>query len=300
MSQETPLYAITAATGHTGRRIAQDLLAARKKARVIGRSAERLQPLVEKGAEPCVGSVDDIAAMTRAFTGATAVYTLIPPDLAQKDFRGYQNQVSEALVAALRQAGVRYVVNMSSVGAHVGEKLGPINGLHDHEQRMNTLDGVNIVHLRPGFFIENLFMLIEPIKKMGAAGSPLRGDVPLAMIATQDIAAVATKLLLDLSFSGKSTRELLGERDLTMQEATQVLGKAIGKENLPYKQVPFEVAEQAMVAMGMSPESARLLNQMYRSANEGLLRPAEPRSPENTTPTSIEDFAPVFAQVFRG
>lgn len=294
------MYAIIGATGNTGRPLAEALLAAGRKVRVVGRSTQRLQPLVAKGAEAVVGSADDAAALTRAFTGAQAVYAMIPPNLAAENLRSYQNQVSEALVTALRTAGVPYVVNLSSVGAHLSEKVGPINGLYDHEQRLNTLDAVNVVHLRPTFFMENLFFAIDPIKKMGVNPGPLKPELPIPMIATRDIAAVATQLLLNLNFSGKSTRELLGPRNVTMQEVTRVLGKALGRDGLKYLQVPYADAEKAAVDAGLSRDMARLLMEMYRSMNDGALRPTEARSSENTTPTSIEDFAQLFAQVYKG
>ena len=119
------------------------------------------------------------------------------------------------------------------------------------------------------------------------------------MIATRDIAEVAAQLLLDLGFSGHSTRELLGQRDITMEEATRILGKAIGKGDLGYVQFPYEQAEQAMVALGLSQDVARSVNEMDRALNEERVRPLEKRSAANTTPTSFEQFAERFAAVYR-
>jgi uncharacterized protein YbjT (DUF2867 family) len=292
------MYAITGATGHTGRLIAEALLSKGKKVRAIGRDAERLRPLVDKGAEAFVGSLDDPAAVTRAFTGVKAVYAMIPPNLAAPDLRRFQNRVGEALAAAIANAHVRHVVNLSSVGAHLSEKAGPVNGLYDQERRLNQLKDVHVVHLRPGFFMENFYWNIDMIKKMGINGSPLKADLSIAMIATQDIAAAATHRLADLNFSGKSVRELLGQRDLTMAESTRAIGKAIGKPDLKYIQFPYEEAEKAILGMGMSPSVAKGFIEMYRSFNEGIIRPTEKRSAANTTPTSIEEFAKQFAYAY--
>ena len=295
------MYAITGATGNVGRRIAEKLLAAGQKVRVIGRSADRLEPLAAKGAEPFVASPDDAAAMTRAFTGAQAVYAMIPPHLDAADLRAYQNRVSEALATAIAHAGVRYVVNLSSVGAQLTGGVGPVNGLHDAEDRLNRLEGVNVLHLRPGYFMENLLWMKGPIRQLGVAGSPLRADLPITMIATRDIADQAAQHLLRLDFSGKSVRELLGQRDVTMNEAVRALGQAIGKPDLSYVQVSYEEAEQAMRANGVSPGTAHLFSEMSRSMNEGIMRPTERRLPQNTTATSIETFAgEVFAPALRG
>jgi uncharacterized protein YbjT (DUF2867 family) len=292
------MYIVTGATGNTGKLVAEALLSNGKKVRVIGRDTARLQPLVEKGAELFVGSLGDSAAMTKAFSGAKAVYAMIPPNLSAKDNRAYQNTVGEALAKAITTARVSYVVNLSSVGGHLSEKSGPITGLHDQEERLNGLKGVHLLHLRPGYFMENFYWSIDLIRKMGINGGAMRADLPIAMIATRDIAAVVAERLGALDFSGTSVRELLGPRDLTMADATRVLGRAIDKPELKYLQFPYEDAEQAMLGMGISASVARGFVEMYRSFNEGVIRPTEKRSAANTTPTSIEEFAKGFAQAY--
>lgn len=292
------MYVVTGATGNTGKLIAQTLLSRGNKVRVIGRDKERLQSLVEQGAEPFVGSLDDPAAMIKALSGAKAVYVMIPPNLAATDNRAYQNAVGEALAEAIASARVGHVVNLSSVGGHLTGKTGPIAGLHDQEERLNALKGVHLLHLRPGFFMENFYWSVELIEKMGINGGALRADLPIAMIATRDIAAVAAQRLAALDFSGTSVLELLGPKDVTMAEATQALGRAIGKPELNYVQFPYEEAEQAMLGMGISASVAKGFVEMYRSFNEGVIRPTDKRSAANTTPTSIEEFAKGFAQAY--
>ena len=294
------MYAITGATGNTGKLIAEALLSKGKKVRVIGRDAGRLKPLADKGAEAFVGSLDDAAAMTRAFTGAKAVYAMTPPNPAAKNLRDDQNKIGAALATAIANARVQYVVNLSSIGAHLSEKVGPIKGLHDQEERLNKIKEAHVIHLRPGFFMENLYWNIDLIKKMGINGGPLKPDLPISMIATQDIAAEAVRLLLDLKFTGKSVKELMGQRDVTMAEVTQALGKAIGKPDLKYVQFPYEEAEKAMLGMGLSPSVAQAYIEMYRAFNDGVVRSTEKRLAANTTPTSIEEFSNVFAAVYRG
>lgn len=292
------MYVITGATGNTGRRIAEALLEKGKQVRVVGRSMERLKGLAAHGAEPRVASLDDVDAMTRALQGARAAYLMIPPSYGEPDFRGYQNRVGQALADAAAAAGVSHVVNLSSVGAHLAERVGPINGLHDQEQRLNRLVGVSVLHLRPVSFMENVLFNIHLIKQAGINGTPLRADLAIPMIATQDIAAIATRRLLALDFSGKTTQELLGPREISMVEATRILGRAIGRPDLPYIQFPYEEAEQAMLGAGMAPSVACAFIEMYRAFNDGLLRPTEPRSAANTTPTSFETFANTFAAAY--
>ncbi len=295
------MYVITGATGNTGKVVAEKLLTAGQKVRVIGRNAEKLQPLVSKGAEPFVGSVHDAAAMAQAFTGARAVYAIIPPDLTAKDYRAAQDLTSVALATALENAKVAHAVTLSSVGADKPSKTGPVVGLRNLEQKLNRIAGLNVLHLRAGYFMENLLAQIGVIRSMGMMAGPLKSELPVALIATRDIGAYAADALLKLDFSGQQAREVLGQRDVTMKEAAEIIGKAIGKPGLSYSQVPAMMLKPAMVQMGISGNVADLLLEMSEAMNSGHMAPLEKRSAANTTPTSLETFvAEVFVPAFQG
>ena len=294
------MYAITGATGNTGKVIAEKLLAAGQKVRVIGRSAEKLQPFAAQGAEVFTGSVDDAAAMARAFTGASAVYAMLPPSMTSKDYRADQDRISDALAAAIAQAGVKYAVALSSVGADKPSKTGPVVGVRLLEQKLNAISGLNVLHLRPGYFMENLLPQIGVIRSMGMAAGPLKNDLPVPMIATRDIGEYAAERLARLDFSGQQSRELLGPADVTMKQAAAALGQAIGKPGLSYTHAPAIMLKPAMVAMGMSSNVVDLLLEMSDALNSGYMVALEPRTPENSTPTTIDWFAAnVFAPAFQ-
>lgn len=299
MDNAKNIYVVTAATGNIGTKLVERLLEKGHKVRAVARDMKKLDALAKKGAEVVSASLDDAGAIAKAFTGATAVFTLIPPDYTSSNFRGYQNKISEIFSSALQKAGVTHVVNLSSVGAHLSDKSGPIKGLCDHEQRLNKLQGVDVLHLRACYFMENLFMNLDMIRTMGIMGSPIRADFKTPMIATQDIAAAAAEHLIKLDFSGKSVHELLGQRDVTMAEVTAILAKALGRTDIKYVQFPYEDAQKAMVAMGLSNDVAGLMIEMQRNMNDGILKPTEARSSHNTTSTTIEEFAVVFAQAYR-
>ena len=133
------MIVITGATGNTGSAAAEALLAADEKIRMIGRSAEKLQRFVAKGAEAFPADVLDTAVLTRAFAGADAAYLMIPPELTVEDYRAYQERVSDSLVAAVKAAGVQSVVALSSVGREKSERTGPILGVHNLEEKITAL-----------------------------------------------------------------------------------------------------------------------------------------------------------------
>jgi len=291
------MIVITAATGKIGTLLVQDLLGRGEKVRAVARDPQKLNSL--KGAEAFAADVKDAAAMANAFAGADAVFTLVPPDYGASDVRASQNKVGDVYAAAVKAAGVKHVVNLSSLGAELPGKTGPIAGLHDNEQKLNALPDVNVLHLRPTYFMENLFVNLGLIKGQGINGSPMVPDVPLPMIATRDIAKAAAERLAKRDFKGHSVQELLGPRDVTMKEVTAVLGKAIGKPDLPYVQFAYADAEKAMAGMGLSADTARLFVEMYKAFNDRIIRPQSGRTAQNSTPTTLEEFAQWFAAAYK-
>jgi uncharacterized protein YbjT (DUF2867 family) len=290
-------YVILGASGNTGSVVADFLLAKGEKVRVVGRDAGRLQRFVDKGAEAFTAELNDAAALTKAFSGARAAYLLLPPVKSRES----QARESDAIAKAVKESGLRYAVHLSSYGAQVPENSGPLVGLHASEEKLNAISGVNVLHLRAGYFMENNLAAIGMIQGMGLVGNALIPDLKLPMTATRDVGDYAAQRLLHLDFSGKQTRELLGERDLSMTEATAVIGRAIGKPDLPYLQFSYDQVEHALTDLGVPPKGAALYVEMYKAINEQVVVALEPRSPENTTPTSFEKFVQdVFVPVYRG
>jgi len=285
------MIAVMGATGNTGRMISERLLERGAEVRALGRSADRLAGLVAKGAEAAVGEVADASYLSGAFRGADAVYTLIPPNLQADDYSAFQDHVGEAIVGAIKESGVGHVVFLSSIGADQPAGTGPIAGLHRQEGRLRSLEGVDVLSLRPGFFFENHFETLGLIKHQGINGSAIAPDTVLPMIATRDIAAAASEALIARDFSGFSVRELLGPRDLTMAEANGIIGDAIGNPDLTYVQFPYEDFEASLAQMGLPANIAALYTEMARAFNAGKVRTLEGRSEANTTPTSFETFA---------
>jgi uncharacterized protein YbjT (DUF2867 family) len=284
------MYVITGATGNTGGVIARTLLERGKKVRVIGRSADRLQSLASAGAEPFVCDLTNAAALASAFTDASAVYVMIPPNATSPDFRAYQDGITNGIAAALEQTGVKYAVSLSSLGADKSEKTGPVLGLHHLERRLNEIVGLNVLHVRAGYFMENTLAQIGVIKTAGITAGALRPDLKLPMIATRDIGRATAEALLKLEFNGQRTRELLGQRDISMTEASAIIGKAIDKPDLKYVQVSDEEFQTALTQFGLSQNVASLIVEMAVALNSGHMAALESRSAQNTTPIPFETF----------
>jgi uncharacterized protein YbjT (DUF2867 family) len=284
------MYVVTGATGNTGKVVARTLLAKGQPVRAIGRSAERLQSIAAEGAEPWVADLTDESKLAGAFRGARAVYVMVPPEMASDNYRAYQDRVTNSIAAALEGAGVAHAVSLSSVGADKNSGTGPVVGLHNLEQRLNSIAKLNVLHVRAGYFMENTLAQIPTIQKMGMAAGPLRPDLKVPMIAARDIGAYAAEAMLKADFGHGETRELLGQRDLSMAEVASILGRAMGKPDLKYAQVPDDQFRAAMTQFGGSRNIADLILEMAAALNSGYMRALEPRSERNTTPISYEAF----------
>ena len=290
------VYVILGASGNTGSIIANFLLS-KKKVRVVGRDAGRLQPFVRKGAEEFTADMSNAAALTKAFSGAHAAYLMLPPITSRED----QERESDAIAKAAKDSGLQYAVHLSSYGAQVPKGTGPVEGLHSAEEKLNAISGLNVLNLRAAYFMENNLAAIETIHEMGIFAHALLPDLKLPMIATRDVGDYAAQRLLNLDFSGKQTRELLGERDLSMTEVTAVIARGIGKPDLRYVQIPYDQMRQALTQNGFSPKKAAVYIDMFKAVNDGVLVPLELRSPENSTPTSFEKFVQdTFVPMYRG
>ncbi|UOQ54339.1 NmrA family NAD(P)-binding protein [Hymenobacter cellulosivorans] len=292
---------VLGATGHIGTHLTHLLLERGHRVTAVARASQRLTALETAGANIQAGSLENTAFLTTVLGTADAAFLMVPPNTGAPDNLAYQAAVGESVAAAGRASGLREAVNLSSIGAELTAGTGPILGVHYQEQRLNAIDGLNVLHLRPAYFMENLLAGIGLIQGMGINGSATRPDVSLPMIATRDIAAYAARVLEAGVPTGKSEQLLLGPRDYTNQEATAIFGRAIGRPELPYVQFPYDQARQGMLGAGLSESMADLYLEMTQSLNEGRIMQSEVRTPANTTPTTLEQFAEqVFAPAFHG
>jgi uncharacterized protein YbjT (DUF2867 family) len=285
------MIVIVGATGNVGSKTAEILLSQGKSVRAIARNADSLQYLKDKGAEIAIGDSSDIPFLTNAFEGATAVLLIIPSKIDAQDLKAYQDEIGNAQVEAIKNSGVKNIVFVSSQGAHIVDNDSVIAGLARQEVRLNSLPAeFNVLSLRPAFFMENLFNSIETIRGMNIICSSLKPDVKQSMIATQDIAKVAAERLSNLNFTGKSHQDLLGDRDYSMNEVAQIIGKSIGKPELMFVELSYEYELKEMMFFGISQSAGYAFVKLNEGINSRELYNSE-RNNETTTSTTFEEFA---------
>lgn len=263
-------YVITGSIGHISKPIVEGLVKARHSVTVITSKAENAAKIEQLGAKAAVGSVEDADFVRTAFAGADAVYLMIPPKWGVTDWRGYQNGVADNYIDALKANGIQYVVLLSSVGAHMGNGAGPVDGLYDLEQKLKTVEGLNVKILRPSYFMENLFNMAGMVKGMGIMGSNF-GDDTVVLTHTSDIAAVALQNLMNLDFTGHQVQYIASD-ERTGAEIASVLGEAVGKPGTPWVVFSDEQNKQGMLQAGLNEEMATNYTTMGVALRNGAMQ----------------------------
>jgi uncharacterized protein YbjT (DUF2867 family) len=291
-------YVVTGSLGNVSKPLAEKLVAAGHDVTVVSSKAEKAAQIEALGAKTAIGSVEDIGFLTKTFTGADAVYTMVPPNFGSGNWKQYIAGIGENYADAIKASGVKNVVNLSSIGAHMPEGCGPVSGLYFVEKALNDLDGVNVKHLRPGFFYTNLMSNIGMIKHMGIMGGNYGEDAKMVLVHPSDIADVAAEELQNLSFSGKSIRYITSD-EKTTNEVAAILGKAIGKPEISWINFNDKDTLGGMLQMGVPEEIARNYAEMGSAMRSGeMAKDYNLNRPSVFGKTKLEAFAPVFAAVF--
>lgn len=293
------IITIIGATGRVGSKTVQLLSDKGYTLRLVARHAEKLEAFSSlPGVEIHVGSAKDAAFLAGVMKGSDVVFTMTPADFSIANVPAHQDELGNATIEAIKQSGVKKVLNLSSVGGHTEEKTGIVAGLARQEQRLNNLEGVDVLHLRPSYFMENLLGNIGMIKSMNINGSAIAADRAFPVIATVDIARTAAEKLEASNWTGKSVLPLLGPKDYTMNEITKAIANVIEQPNLPYIQFPYDQAREGMKQAGLNDSFVEGYIGLSEGINEGVFN-LEKRDAHSTTPTTIEDFAQsVFKPVF--
>lgn len=290
-------YVITGSIGHISKPVVQQLVKAGKDVTVITSSNERVSEIEKFGAKPLVGSVHDAAFLKTAFRNADVVYTMIPPIWVTSDWRKSQDEVAKNYADAISANSVKYVVNLSSIGAHVGKGVGPVDGVAYLEKLLNGISGLNVRHLRPSFFYYNFLAQVGLAKNAGIIGGNYGNGEKLFLVHPGDIAKVAVEELLNPTFAGSSVRYIIGDERSGKDIAT-VLGKAIGKE-ISWVEFTDEQQRQGLLQAGLSETHADNYTAMGKALREGIMQSDARRNTPAFSSTKLEDFAREFAAAYK-
>ncbi|WEA02768.1 NmrA family NAD(P)-binding protein [Mucilaginibacter sp. SJ] len=290
---------VTGSTGNISKPLTQTLIAAGHKVTVISSNADKVTEIESLGAKAAIGSLADADFLTQTFTGADALYAMVPPSFSAESLRAYQNETGKSYAEAIKRSGIKKVVALSSIGAHLDSGVGPIKGIHDVEGILSGIDGVAVKFIRAPFFYINFFSNIPLIKHQGILGSNYPANTRLIMVHPTDIAAaVAEELQKD--FTGKSIRYIVSDES-TPGGVAAVLGEAIGNPNLPWIEFTDEQLAEGLSQAGVPPEMTRNFVEMGTAVKSGKIwEDYDKHKPVSSGKVSLQDFAREFAAVYNG
>jgi len=249
-------YVITGSLGHIGKPLVEQLCKEGHSITVITSHAETAKQIEALGAKPAVGTVEDVKFLTDTFRGADAVFTMIPPQYEGNDWKAWIVSIGNNYISAIKNSGVKQVVNLSSIGAHIVEQCGPVSGLAKVELAMDDMQGVNVMHLRPGYFYTNFLDSAQEIKQKGTMSGNYGPDTKIVLVHPSDIAEHAAKALKDKYHIGRGFSYIASD-EKTPAEIVEMIGKAMNKPDLAWVERTDSEELEEMLAVGIPEETAK-------------------------------------------
>ncbi|PZF74254.1 NmrA family NAD(P)-binding protein [Taibaiella soli] len=290
---------VTGSLGNISRVLVEKLTSAGHEVKLISSNAGRVEEIKGFNATPLIGSVADYSFVKSAFEGSDAVYLMIPPNFNTADLKNYIKKVGAQYAYAVQETGVKYAVNLSSIGAHLENGLGPTGANFYVEQKLNEIVGLNVLHLRPGMFMSNFFGAVSMIKYQNMLGNNFSGSVKLPLTHPADIADVAFNALNDFSISGKQIQYIVSDEKNGF-EIANVLGLAVERSDVSWVEFTDEQLLSSLVQNGYSEEMARTyMVEIGEALRDGSFTEDYNR---NKLPASrgisLQDFAKEFAAAY--
>lgn len=284
---------ITGSLGNIGRPLAHRLVQEGHTVIVISSNPDKRDEIASIGAVAAIGKLEDVAFLTATLAGADALFGMVPPNYAAPDHVVYYKTIATCYVEAVKAAGVKRVVHLSSYGAHLPEGTGFITGSYHAEQVLNTLP--HVTHLRPGSFFTNLYNFVGMIRHTGVMVANYGGDDLVVMVHPLDIAVAAAEELV--RGEGPGVR-YVASADVKANEVAEKIGMAIGRPGLQWIRCSDEEAAKAMLERGMADFQVRPLVELGAAIHSGLLRSDYDLHKVEMGKVGVDDFIREFAQAF--
>jgi uncharacterized protein YbjT (DUF2867 family) len=283
------MIVITTPAGQIGSQVLENLVDTGEHLRLVARDLSRIPAGTRQCVEVIEGSHGDPAVVDKAFDGADAVFWLTPPDPRAESVKAAFVGFTRPAAEAFNRHGVRRVVGVSALGRGTpwAARAGYVAGSLAMDDLIASSGAAYRALTNPSF-MDNIARQAESIKNQGMFFSPIDGDRKLPAVATRDIAAAASRLLLDDTWSGAGEVPLLGPEDLSFNDMAEIISEVLGTQ-VRFHQTTFEAYKDRFVGFGMTDAMAQGMTDMAWAKNEGLDNAVQ-RTPENSTPTSFRQW----------
>jgi uncharacterized protein YbjT (DUF2867 family) len=283
------MIVITTPAGTIGHQVLENLLGSGERLRLVARDLSGIPADMPPGVEVIEGSHGDPAVADKAFDGADAVFWLAPPDPRAESVEAAYVGFTRPAAEAFEKHGVRRVVGVSALGRNTpwAAQAGYVTASLAMDDLIAGTGAAYRALTNPSF-MDNIAAQAAAIRNQGMFFSPIDGGRKLPTVATRDIAAAASRLLLDDSWRGFGEVPLLGPEDLSSNDMAEIMSEVLGT-TIRFQQITFEAYKDRFVGFGMSEAMAQGMTDMAWAKNEGLDN-AVARTPVNSTPTSFRQW----------
>lgn len=289
---------VTGSIGNIGKPLVQKLVANGHQVTVITSKQHNTGIIEDMGAKAVTGSVGDINLLTSTFTGADIVYTMVPSFFGAADLLEFYRSVGENYGEAIRQSGVKRIINLSSFGAHLNKGTGVILGAHYVEEILNKLENIQITHMRPTSFYYNLLAFADMIRHQGFIAINCGPNAVMQLVHPDDIAAAIADEVAQPGTHRKIRYVMSDER--TCSGIATVIGKEIGMQGLEWRLISDEEAKNRYLQAGVSPLLAQYLTEIYSCLHNGKLAEDLVHHRPEYGKIKLEDYAREFAVIYNG
>lgn len=285
-SPEERTVLVLAATGTTGRQTVSALVRRGAKVRAATRRPE--EATLPEEVEVVPFDLDDPDTWAPAMEGVDALYLALPP------FRPDEVEEAEGVLMAAKDAGVQRVVKLSAMGVEHAPGSG-----HRQIELLVERSGMDWVHLRPTFFMDNLINFWgEGIAQQGVIAVPA-GTGRAGFVSSSDIGEVAAEALLGHR-SGEAL-PLTGPESLDYQTVATTLSEVIGRP-VQYEDISPEDFRETMAAHGMPELGVEVMSGLYDSVRAGQTDGVSPAVREvlGREPVAMSQWARENAEAWQG
>jgi len=290
---------LTGSLGHISKPLTELLAQKGHTITVVSSKPEKQKEIEVLGAKAAIGTVEDVKFLTETFTGADAVYTMLPPPHFNEpnfEIMAHTRTLANNYTQAIQQSGVKRVVHLSSIGAHLDKGTGLILFHKQVEDILNKLSDVNITFIRPVGFYYNLFVFVGGIKASGVISSNYGAEDVIPWVSPLDIAAAISEEIV-APLNGKKVLYVASE-ELTCNEVASILGAAIGKPDLQWLLISDQELLGRYESFGMNKAIAAGLVEMQSNMHNGPFYDDYYKHKPTLGKVKLTEFAKEFAAVF--
>lgn len=266
---------VTGATGKIGSALISFLQQSKLPTRALVRDVTKAK--LPEGVEAVVADLNDASTLPAAFVGIDKLFLLAP---------GFNiPQQEKDLIEAAKNAGVKRIVMVSSLGVDSGSGSGP---LHVPGEALLQSSTISWTLLRPMAFMSNSFQWAQTIKTQGTFYEPT-GQGAYAMIDPKDIAEVAFKALTQ-SGHDKKIYSLTGPKALRSSEYASILSEVLGRP-ITHVDLPTEAFQSQLESFGMPPMVLQPVMRFYTLIKQGELSSLVTKEVEAVLGRPARDFS---------